>query len=208
MNDSHRFSVEEFNYLPTKGLLHKKNLVTWFSVEDISFPAPHFILVLTSPVDFRSFFFSIFKIFHIFLWNLVGTMILNFIKGPLFLVSQSTVLWVLPVPTKWASRTALLRGHCSLNLFHILVNWKLIRTMMSIFKRPLFLVSKSTIVLFLILAAGVTLVIATSKQPKFRASSMYSSQSNSPVQPSGPNPCSFLPGSGHCKPPKWFMFHA
>ncbi|KAL9387779.1 hypothetical protein Peur_020903 [Populus x canadensis] len=69
-------------------------------------------------------------------------------------------------------------------------------------KKPLFLVSKSTIVLFLILAAGVTLVIATSKQPKFRASSMYSLQSNSPVQPSGPNPCSFLPGSGQCKPPK------
>jgi hypothetical protein len=105
---------------------------------------------------------------------------------------------------KW--RTALLRGHCSLYIFHILL-WKLIRTMMSIFKRPLFLVSKiSTILLFLILVAGVTPVIATSKQPKFRASSMYSSQSNRPVQPSGPNPCSFLPGSGQCKPPKWCMF--
>ncbi|KAL9387780.1 hypothetical protein Peur_020904 [Populus x canadensis] len=77
--------------------------------------------------------------------------------------------------------------------------------MMSIFKRPLFLVSKiSTILLFLILriSGSVTPVIATSKQPKFRASSMYSSQSNRPVQPSGPNPCSFLPGSGHYKPQK------
>jgi hypothetical protein len=35
---------------------------------------------------------------------------------------------------------------------------------MCIFKRPPFLVSKSTILLFLILAAGVTLVIAPSKQ--------------------------------------------
>ncbi|KAI5568751.1 hypothetical protein POPTR_012G045950v4 [Populus trichocarpa] len=68
--------------------------------------------------------------------------------------------------------------------------------MMSIFMRPLF-----RILLFLILAAGVTLVIAT-KQPKFRASSMYSPQSNRPVQPSGPNPCSHLPGPGQCKPPK------
>ncbi|PNT33848.1 hypothetical protein POPTR_006G260300v4 [Populus trichocarpa] len=73
--------------------------------------------------------------------------------------------------------------------------------MMSIFKRPLFLVSKFTILLFLILAASATLVIAT-RQPKSRASSMYSPQSNRPVQPSGPNPCSYLPGSGQCKPPK------
>jgi len=80
--------------------------------------------------------------------------------------------------------------------------------------RPLF-----RILLFLILAAGVTLVIATKQpkfrassmyspqrnrpvQPKFRASSMYSPQSNRPVQPSGPNPCSYLPGPGQCKPPK------
>jgi len=59
-------------------------------------------------------------------------------------------------------------------------------------------VSKFTILLFLILAAGVTLVIAT----KFGASSMYSPQSNRSVQPSGPNPCSYLPGSGQCKPRK------
>ncbi|KAG6772861.1 hypothetical protein POTOM_024287 [Populus tomentosa] len=76
-----------------------------------------------------------------------------------------------------------------------------IKTMMSIFKRPLFLLSKFTILLFLILAAGGTLVIAT-RQPEFRASTMYSTQSNRPVQPSGPNPCSYLPGSGQCKPPK------
>ncbi|KAL9400404.1 hypothetical protein Peur_009365 [Populus x canadensis] len=68
---------------------------------------------------------------------------------------------------------------------------------MSIFKRPLFRVSKSTILLFMILAVSATLVIAT-KQPRFRASSMYSPQSNRPVQPSGPNPCSYLPGSGQC----------
>ncbi|KAG6772864.1 hypothetical protein POTOM_024290 [Populus tomentosa] len=74
-------------------------------------------------------------------------------------------------------------------------------SMMSILKRPLFLVAKFTVLLFLILAPGVTLVIAT-RQPKSRASSMYSTQSNRPVQPSGPNPCSFLPGSGHCKPLK------
>ncbi|KAL9363499.1 hypothetical protein Peur_046284 [Populus x canadensis] len=73
---------------------------------------------------------------------------------------------------------------------------------MSIFKRPLFLGSKSTILLFLIiLAAGVTLVMATN-QSKFRPSSMYSKQSNRHVQPSGPNPCSYLRGAGHCKPHK------
>ncbi|KAL9363495.1 hypothetical protein Peur_046280 [Populus x canadensis] len=74
--------------------------------------------------------------------------------------------------------------------------------MMSIFKRPLFLVSKFTILLFLILAASATDLVIATRQPKSRASSMYSTQSNRPVQPSGPNPCSFLPGSGHCKPPK------
>ncbi|KAJ6915243.1 hypothetical protein NC651_017283 [Populus alba x Populus x berolinensis] len=73
---------------------------------------------------------------------------------------------------------------------------------MSVFKKPLFLGSKFTILLFLItLAAAVTLVIAA-KQSKFRASSMYSKQSNRHVQPSGPNPCSYLPGAGQCKPPK------
>ncbi|KAL9363494.1 hypothetical protein Peur_046279 [Populus x canadensis] len=74
--------------------------------------------------------------------------------------------------------------------------------MMSIFKRPLFLVSKFTILLFLILAASATDLVIATRQPKFRARSMYSSQSNRPVQPSGPNPCSYLPGSGQCKPPK------
>ncbi|KAJ6361290.1 hypothetical protein OIU78_001853 [Salix suchowensis] len=73
--------------------------------------------------------------------------------------------------------------------------------MTSILKKPLFPGSKSTLLLILILAASVTLVIAT-RQPKFRASSMYFPQSNRPVQPSRPNPCSYLPGSGHCKPSK------
>jgi hypothetical protein len=84
---------------------------------------------------------------------------------------------------------------------------ELIKKETSIFKRALFLGSKFTILLFLIiLAAGVTLVIAA-KQSKFRASSMYSKQSNRHVQPSSPNPCSYLRGAGHCKPPKWCMFH-
>uniref|UniRef100_A0A6N2N887 Uncharacterized protein n=1 Tax=Salix viminalis TaxID=40686 RepID=A0A6N2N887_SALVM len=71
--------------------------------------------------------------------------------------------------------------------------------MTTILKKPLFLGSKSTLLLILILAASVTLVIAT-RQPKFQASSMHFPQSNRPVQPSRPNPCSYLPGSGHCKP--------
>jgi|UniRef100_A0A3N7F5C0 hypothetical protein len=87
----------------------------------------------------------------------------------------------------------------ALSLFTSFVQ-ELIKKEMSIFKRPLFLGSKFTILLFLIILA-VTLVIAA-KQSKFRASSMYSKQSNRHVQPSGPNPCSYLPGAGHCKPPK------
>uniref|UniRef100_A0A2K2A8K1 Uncharacterized protein n=1 Tax=Populus trichocarpa TaxID=3694 RepID=A0A2K2A8K1_POPTR len=77
----------------------------------------------------------------------------------------------------------------------------MIKTMISIFKKPLFPISKFTVLLFIILAASATLVNST-KQPRFRASSMYFPQRNRPVQPSGPNPCSFIPGSGHCKPPK------
>lgn len=82
----------------------------------------------------------------------------------------------------------------------------MIKTMISIFKKPLFPMSKFTLLLFIILAASATLVNST-KQPRFRASSMYFPQRNRPVQPSGPNPCSFIPGSGHCKPPKWCTLH-
>ncbi|KAF9681287.1 hypothetical protein SADUNF_Sadunf06G0210000 [Salix dunnii] len=73
--------------------------------------------------------------------------------------------------------------------------------MVTILKKPLFLMSKSTLLLILILVAIVTLVIVA-RRPKFRASSMNFPQSNRLVQPSGPNPCSYVPGSGHCKPPK------
>ncbi|KAL9363497.1 hypothetical protein Peur_046282 [Populus x canadensis] len=70
---------------------------------------------------------------------------------------------------------------------------------MSIFKKPLFLGSKFAILLFLLILAAstVALVIAT-KQSNFRASSVYSPQSYRYVQPSAPNPCSYLPGSGQC----------
>ncbi|KAF9665938.1 hypothetical protein SADUNF_Sadunf16G0177200 [Salix dunnii] len=81
--------------------------------------------------------------------------------------------------------------------------------MISMCKKSLFLGSKATILLvLLILAATATLVIATrpsslmTKKPELGVSSMYFPQSNRPVQPSGPNPCSYLPGPGLCKPPK------
>ena len=77
---------------------------------------------------------------------------------------------------------------------------------MIIFKRPLFLVSKFTILLFLILAASASTLVIATRHPEFRASTMYSPQSNRPVQPSGPNPCSYVPGSGQCKPPRWCMY--
>jgi hypothetical protein len=41
------------------------------------------------------------------------------------------------------------------------------------------------------------------KKPRFGASSTHFPQSNRPVQPSAPNPCSYIPGKGECKPPKW-----
>ncbi|CAK7353862.1 unnamed protein product [Dovyalis caffra] len=44
--------------------------------------------------------------------------------------------------------------------------------------------------------------IPAAARPKFEASGTYFPQSNRPVQPSGPNPCSYLPGPGQCKPPK------
>lgn len=90
---------------------------------------------------------------------------------------------------------------------------KINQTMISMCKKPLFLGAKATIIVLLILAASVTLVIATrpsslmTKKPKFGASSMYFPQSNRPIQPSGPNPCSYLSGPGQCKPPKWCMLH-
>ncbi|KAL9363504.1 hypothetical protein POPTR_006G261022v4 [Populus trichocarpa] len=80
--------------------------------------------------------------------------------------------------------------------------------MISMCKKPLFLGAKATILVLLILAASATLVIATrpsslmTNKPKFGASSMYFPQSNRPIQPSGPNPCSYLSGPGQCKPPK------
>ncbi|KAG6772869.1 hypothetical protein POTOM_024296 [Populus tomentosa] len=80
--------------------------------------------------------------------------------------------------------------------------------MISMCKKPLFLGAKATILVLLILAASATLVIATrpsslvTKKPKFGASSMFSPQSDRPTQPSVPNPCSYIPGPGQCKPPK------
>ncbi|KAJ6743882.1 hypothetical protein OIU85_017783 [Salix viminalis] len=81
--------------------------------------------------------------------------------------------------------------------------------MISMCKKPLFLGSKATmLLLLLILAASATLVIATrpssllTRKPKFGASRMYFPQSNRPIQPSDPNPCSYLASTGQCKPPK------
>ncbi|KAF9681288.1 hypothetical protein SADUNF_Sadunf06G0210200 [Salix dunnii] len=74
-------------------------------------------------------------------------------------------------------------------------------------KRSLFLKAKAIFLVFLILVARAPLVAATrpsntmNKRPGFRAPSTYYPQSNRPVQPSGPNPCSYLPGQGECKPP-------
>ncbi|KAF9681290.1 hypothetical protein SADUNF_Sadunf06G0210400 [Salix dunnii] len=74
--------------------------------------------------------------------------------------------------------------------------------------KPLFQGSKATILLvLLILAAIATLVMATrpsspmTRKTRFGAGSMFFPQDNRPVQPSDPNPCSYLPGPGQCKPP-------
>ncbi|CAK7353858.1 unnamed protein product [Dovyalis caffra] len=74
--------------------------------------------------------------------------------------------------------------------------------MMSLSKKySPFLGAKATILLILILAARASTLVVVAR-PKFEARDTYFPQSNRPVQPSGPNPCSYLPAPGHCKPPK------
>jgi len=86
---------------------------------------------------------------------------------------------------------------------------RLIKTMVgSGCKRSLSLWAKAIFLLFLILVARAALVVAArpsntmTKKPRFGASSTHFPQSNRPVQPSAPNPCSYIPGKGECKPPK------
>ncbi|KAG6772868.1 hypothetical protein POTOM_024294 [Populus tomentosa] len=86
---------------------------------------------------------------------------------------------------------------------------KLIKTMVSSgCKRSLSLRAKAIFLLLLILVARADLVDAArpsdtmTKKPRFGASSTHFPQSNRPVPPSAPNPCSYIPGQGECKPPK------
>ncbi|KAB5553389.1 hypothetical protein DKX38_010700 [Salix brachista] len=86
---------------------------------------------------------------------------------------------------------------------------KLIKTMVSSgCKRSLSLWAKAIFHLLLILVAGANLVVAArppgpmNKKPKFGSSTTRFPESNRPVPPSGPNNCSYIPGPGHCIPPK------
>ncbi|KAG6770795.1 hypothetical protein POTOM_026490 [Populus tomentosa] len=98
---------------------------------------------------------------------------------------------------------------CKLQQYISYPSLKINQTMISMCKKPLFLGAKATILVLLILAASATLVIATrpsslmTKKPKFGATKpKFFPQSNRPTQPSVPNPCSYMPGPGQCKPPK------
>uniref|UniRef100_A0A6N2NKA0 Uncharacterized protein n=1 Tax=Salix viminalis TaxID=40686 RepID=A0A6N2NKA0_SALVM len=76
-------------------------------------------------------------------------------------------------------------------------------------KRSLFRRAKAIFLVFLILVGRTPLVAAArpsnamNKRPEFRAASTYYNypRSDRAVQPSGPNPCSYIPGQGECKPP-------
>ncbi|KAJ6406171.1 hypothetical protein OIU84_009820 [Salix udensis] len=77
-------------------------------------------------------------------------------------------------------------------------------------KRSLSLRAKAIFHLLLVLVAGANLVAAArppgpmNKKPKFGSSTTRFPESNTPVPPSGPNNCSYIPGpgQGHCNPPK------
>ncbi|KAB5511156.1 hypothetical protein DKX38_030190 [Salix brachista] len=75
-------------------------------------------------------------------------------------------------------------------------------------KRSLFPRAKAIFLVFLILVGRNPLVAAArpsnamNKRPEFRAASTYYPRRDGPGQPSGPNPCSYIPGQGgECTPP-------
>ncbi|CAK7353856.1 unnamed protein product [Dovyalis caffra] len=72
-------------------------------------------------------------------------------------------------------------------------------------KKSIFHGAKGIFLLFLILAASATLVVASRvsnlMKPKIGPNDKNFPQNNRPIEPSGPNPCSYLPGPGHCKSP-------
>jgi hypothetical protein len=42
-------------------------------------------------------------------------------------------------------------------------------------------------------------------EPKTGSNDTDFSKYNRPIEPSGPNPCSYIRGPGHCQPPKWYV---
>lgn len=101
----------------------------------------------------------------------------------------------------------------TLNLYTLHRNSLKIKTMVSMCKKHLFLGTKAIFLSFLILAASATLVVAARAsnlmEPKTGSNDTDFSKYNRPIEPSGPNPCSYTRGPGHCQPPKWyFMVHS
>ncbi|KAF9681289.1 hypothetical protein SADUNF_Sadunf06G0210300 [Salix dunnii] len=139
-------------------------------------------------------------------------------KKSLFLGSKATILLVLLILASSATLVMIATRPSSLmtekpkfgasSMYFPQSNRPLIKTMVSSGgKRSLFLRARAIFLMFLILVARAPLVAATrpsntmNKRPDFRAPSTYYPQSNRTVQPSGPNPCSYIPGPGECKPP-------
>ena len=101
----------------------------------------------------------------------------------------------------------------TLNLYTSLRNCLKIKAMAIMCKEHLFLGTKAIFLSLLILAASATLVVAARAsnlmEPKTGSNDTDFSKYNRPIEPSGPNPCSYMRGPGHCQPPKWyFMVHS
>ncbi|KAB5553391.1 hypothetical protein DKX38_010702 [Salix brachista] len=79
---------------------------------------------------------------------------------------------------------------------------------MNMCEKSLFLRAKTTIILFLILLSASSAIVVAARTSSFMhteivgSSSTYVTLRNRPIQPSGPYPCSHLPGDMPCKPPK------
>ncbi|KAL9363502.1 hypothetical protein Peur_046287 [Populus x canadensis] len=79
--------------------------------------------------------------------------------------------------------------------------------MVSMCKKHLFLGTKAIFLSFLILAASATDLVVAARasnlmEPKTGSNDTDFSKYNRPIEPSGPNPCSYIRGPGHCQPPK------
>ncbi|KAL9400408.1 hypothetical protein Peur_009369 [Populus x canadensis] len=82
--------------------------------------------------------------------------------------------------------------------------------MVSMCKKHLFLGTKAIFLSFLILAASATDLVVAARasnlmEPKTGSNDTDFSKYNRPIEPSGPNPCSYTRGPGHCQPPKYHV---